>query len=234
MPFPFEIEEVRLTFDLTEKDATVHSELLMKRGPNSKGMETLELNGQECKLEAIYLDDRKLSEGADYAIEPAHMEGVGHILRIKSPPQDRLFTLGIITSVHPEAETACEGIYMSNGCIITQCEAEGFRRISYFPDRPDALGKRWTTKLVADAARFPILLGNGNLIAEGALPGGRHYTLWCDPWPKPCYLFCLVAGQLVPTVMHSPSPPPPSSSPPPSCPRLFDRAIAFLSSIKTP
>lgn len=219
VPFPFEIDEVRLTFDLTEKHATVHSEMSMRKAPSSQGGGSLELNGQECELQGIYMDDRRMTEGADYVIEPAHMEGVGHILRILAPPQDRQFTLGVITRVHPEAETSCEGIYMSNGCILTQCEAEGFRRITYFPDRPDALGKRWTTKLVADADRFPVLLGNGNLIADGALPGGRHYTLWCDPWPKPCYLFCLVAGKLVPTVW--PSAPPSRPFPLPPLPFLW-------------
>src|SRR5690606_21797308 len=97
--------------------------------------------------------------------------------------------------IHPETNTALEGLYASGDGYCTQCEAEGFRRITWFLDRPDVLA-RYTTTIEADKERFPTLLANGNPIAAGELPGGRHYVTWEDPHKKPCYLFALVAGDL--------------------------------------
>ena len=100
-----------------------------------------------------------------------------------------------LVEIDPVANVALEGLYMSGGRFCTQCEAEGFRKITYFPDRPDVLS-RYTVRIEAEASAFPRLLSNGNLIEQGTAAGGRHFALWNDPFPKPCYLFALVAGEL--------------------------------------
>ena len=97
--------------------------------------------------------------------------------------------------IAPARNVALEGLYVSSGVFCTQCEPEGFRRITYFPDRPDVLA-RYTVTMRADRSAFPVLLSNGNLVAQGALPDGRHFAKWHDPFPKPSYLFALVAGDL--------------------------------------
>jgi aminopeptidase N len=101
-----------------------------------------------------------------------------------------------VTRIYPAKNTALEGLYRSSGNYCTQCEAEGFRKITYYPDRPDVLTK-FTTRIEADKHSCPVLLSNGNLLEKGDLDNGRHYAVWQDPFPKPCYLFALVAGQLV-------------------------------------
>ena len=106
--------------------------------------------------------------------------------------------LEIVTSLAPASNTSLEGLYVSGGNFCTQCEAEGFRGITFFPDRPDVMA-RYTTRLEADAAACPVLLSNGNLVDSGDAGGGRHYAVWDDPFPKPCYLFALVAGALART-----------------------------------
>ncbi len=105
------------------------------------------------------------------------------------------FVLDVVTELRPKENTALSGLYESNGMFCTQCEAEGFRRITYYPDRPDVMA-RFTTTIEADKSRFPVLLSNGNLKETGELEGGRHYAVWEDPFPKPCYLFALVASDL--------------------------------------
>ncbi len=107
-----------------------------------------------------------------------------------------VFTLEVMTVLRPQDNTALEGLYRSAGMFCTQCEAEGFRAITYFPDRPDVL-TLFTTTIVADQKRYPVLLSNGNLQARGELPDGRHFATWHDPFKKPSYLFALVAGDLV-------------------------------------
>ena len=111
------------------------------------------------------------------------------------PAAPDAFTLETEVEIDPEGNTALEGLYMSGGRFCTQCEAEGFRKITFFPDRPDVLA-RFTVRIEADKAAYPRLLSNGNLIESGELPGGRHFAVWNDPFPKPCYLFALVAGEL--------------------------------------
>lgn len=103
------------------------------------------------------------------------------------------FTLSIVTEINPAANSALEGLYQSGAALCTQCEAEGFRHITYYLDRPDVLA-RFTTRITADPVRYPYLLSNGNRIAQGTLDDGRHWVEWQDPFPKPCYLFALVAG----------------------------------------
>ena len=115
-------------------------------------------------------------------------------LTIPQPPNGP-FTLEIETLVDPTANTQLSGLYRSSGNYCTQCEAEGFRRITYFPDRPDVMAV-YTTRIEADKTETPVLLSNGNLIDSGDLPGGRHFAVWHDPFKKPSYLFALVGGNL--------------------------------------
>src|SRR6201999_31321 len=115
-------------------------------------------------------------------------------LTILQPP-NRPFVLDIETELDPTANTKLMGLYRSGKAYTTQCEAEGFRRITYFPDRPDVMAV-YTTRIEADKAEAPILLANGNLTAAGDLPDGRHYAEWHDPFPKPSYLFAMVGGAL--------------------------------------
>lgn len=141
------------------------------------------LNGEHLKLISVTLDGIT----PDYTLND-------HGMTIQKPGK-KTFTLIIETEITPETNTALEGLYQSGGNYCTQCEAQGFRRITYFIDRPDVLST-YTVRIEADKTPCPVLLSNGNLIEEGAIEGGRHYTLWDDPTPKPCYLFALVAGDL--------------------------------------
>jgi aminopeptidase N len=143
------------------------------------------LDGEDLKLVSIAIDGRELDESA-YALGDAK-------LTIHAPPAS--FTLQIVSEVAPDKNTELSGLYTANGIFCTQCEAEGFRRITYFLDRPDNLAV-YTTRIEADKELFPVLLSNGNLVAEADLPGGRHFATWNDPYPKPSYLFALVAGDL--------------------------------------
>src|SRR5690348_12432817 len=145
----------------------------------------LVLDGEDLQLVSIAIDGRKLDDKA-YALGD-------DTLTIHAPPAS--FTLEIVTEIAPDKNTELSGLYTANGIFCTQCEAEGFRRITYFLDRPDNLAV-YTTRIEADRERYPVLLSNGNRIAEGALPDGRHFATWNDPFPKPSYLFALVAGDL--------------------------------------
>ncbi|WP_127475987.1 aminopeptidase N [Sulfurivermis fontis] len=180
-PYPFRITKIDLHFELEETRTHVTARSHWQRvaaGP-------LRLDGQELELIAIRLDGRVL--GADeYTLD-------AEALTIAQVP-DR-FTLEIETIINPAANTALEGLYVSGGNFCTQCEAEGFRKITFFPDRPDVMTV-YTTTLVAEQAKYPVLLSNGNRVAEGRRDDGRHYATWHDPFPKPCYLFALVAGDL--------------------------------------
>jgi aminopeptidase N len=145
----------------------------------------LMLDGEHMKLVSVALDGRMLDR-VEYAVG-------AETLTIDNVPER--FTLEIVTEIAPSKNTSLEGLYLAKGIFCTQCEAEGFRRITYFLDRPDVLAV-YTTRIEADKALCPVLLSNGNLTAEGELPGGRHFAVWNDPFPKPCYLFALVAGDL--------------------------------------
>jgi len=145
----------------------------------------LVLNGEHMKLLSLAIDGRRLNE-ADYAL-------TSETLTLRNLPDS--FTLEIETEIAPEKNTALSGLYTSNGMFCTQCEAEGFRRITYFLDRPDNLAI-FTTRIAADKAKYPVLLSNGNPTDSGELPNGRHFAVWNDPFPKPSYLFALVAGDL--------------------------------------
>jgi aminopeptidase N len=185
-PPTFLIETVNLNFDLRDGETIVTSVLKGKRNPDSASLsDELELDGQELRLVSLTLN-------GDTAGEDRY-ELAGDRLTLTGVPDT--FTLEVVTAIVPEKNTALEGLYMSGGMYCTQCEAEGFRRITYFPDRPDVMAV-YTTRLEADVKRFPVLLSNGNLIETGAAGEGRHFAVWNDPFPKPSYLFAAVAGDL--------------------------------------
>jgi aminopeptidase N len=146
----------------------------------------LHLNGETLTLERVAIDGIELT-AKDYALDDVS-------LTIKKPPEGA-FTLEIVNTCDPEANKALSGLYRSRGMYCTQCEAEGFRRITYYLDRPDVLAK-FRVRIEADKKQAPVLLSNGNPGDTGELPGGRHFAIWDDPFPKPSYLFALVAGNL--------------------------------------
>ncbi|EHR6179135.1 aminopeptidase N [Vibrio parahaemolyticus] len=172
------ITEIDLTFDLYDNDTIVTAlSKVVQKGESP----TLELDGEGLELRSVKVD------GEDWA----HHEVKEASLVLSDLPAE--FELEIITKIDPEANTALEGLYKSGGAFCTQCEAEGFRRITYYLDRPDVLAK-YTTKVIADKVTYPYLLSNGNRIAQGEAENGRHWVQWQDPHPKPAYLFALVAG----------------------------------------
>ena len=176
----FSISTIDLTFDLADTRTHVTSIMEVKQEGDNK---TLILQGEQLKLLSVKINDRVLSVD-EYAITSSQLE---------ISTQESEFTLTIETEISPAENTALEGLYKSGGAYCTQCEAEGFRRITYYLDRPDVMAI-FTTKVIADKAEFPYLLSNGNKVAEGDLPDGKHFVTWNDPFPKPCYLFALVAG----------------------------------------
>ncbi|QJE00737.1 aminopeptidase N [Massilia forsythiae] len=183
------VDAVELGFDLDPARTVVANRLTLRRNDaagTGGARREIELYGEELQLVAIRLNGKALG-ARDYAID-------GALLRIPCDAQD--VVLEIETICVPETNTTLSGLYVSNGNFYTQCEAEGFRRITYFPDRPDVMAT-YTVMLRADKRQFPVLLSNGNLIEEGDLPDGRHYALWEDPFKKPSYLFALVAASLV-------------------------------------
>ena len=185
-PPEFLVDQVDLRFELEDEATLVHSRLQIRRNPAAAASESLFLNGQALDLQSVAIDNRKL-EPADYQLD-------ADSLRLAIPGDQA--TIDIVTRIKPQENTALQGLYRSSRMYCTQCEAEGFRRITYYPDRPDVMA-RFSTTIVADRARFPVLLSNGNPVAEGTGIDGRHWARWEDPWPKPSYLFALVAGDLV-------------------------------------
>ncbi len=186
LPPDYLIETVELYFLLDESRTIVRSRLtVVANHDRSRGVRPLFLQGRDLKLLSLKLDGRPLGE-QDYRPEDGS-------LTILSPP-DR-FLLEVETECNPAANTELSGLYHSGAMLLTQCEAEGFRKITYYPDRPDVLARFFTT-LEGDRQKYPVLLSNGNLIAAGELEEGRHFARWHDPFPKPAYLFALVAGDL--------------------------------------
>ena len=180
------IDETHLTFELFDDHSLVHAQLVMRRNPaRGAGLPPLVLDGQLLELLSVQLDDTELS-AADYQLTPDHLT---------LHPQAESFTVDTSVRIHPETNTALEGLYKSSGMFCTQCEAEGFRKITYYLDRPDVMSK-FTTTLSADKHNFPVLLSNGNPIASGPEDDGRHWATWEDPFMKPAYLFAMVAGDL--------------------------------------
>jgi aminopeptidase N len=180
------IDETHLTFELFEDHTLVHAQLVMRRNPaRGEGLPPLVLDGQELELLALSLGDVELVP-TDYLQTPD---------QLTVQPTAAQFTLDSTVRIHPESNTALEGLYKSSGMFCTQCEAEGFRKITYYLDRPDVMSK-FTTTVSADKHDFPVLLSNGNPIASGPEDDGRHWATWEDPFMKPAYLFALVAGDL--------------------------------------
>ncbi len=179
----YRVERVDLAFDLDPETTRVTATLAIRAA--GEGGRPLVLDGEELELVSLKLDGRTLAE-KDYTVGPTS-------LTIPAVPKS--FTLEIETAIHPSANSKLTGLYISSNVFCTQCEAEGFRRITYFPDRPDVMSVYRTT-IRADRKAYPVLLSNGNLTESGALDGNRHFAVWDDPFPKPSYLFALVAGDL--------------------------------------
>jgi aminopeptidase N len=182
-PATYQVDQIQLSFALFEDKTIVTSEVQYFKNPLANN-NTLVLHGQHQRILAVAMDGVAF---ADYSLDE-------QTLTITHAPDK--FTLSISSEIHPESNTALEGLYKSQGTFCTQCEAEGFRRITYFQDRPDVLSI-FSVRIEADKSLYPVLLSNGNLVAAGELENGRHFTAWHDPFPKPCYLFALVAGDLV-------------------------------------
>ena len=178
-PLNFELNSVYLTFDLQPEATVVHSKIALTRlAPGS-----LVLNGEDITLKSVSVDGRALKR-SDYTLDQSH-------LTLPNLPDN--CTLEIETVCNPAANSTLMGLYVSGGRFCTQCEAEGFRRMTYYPDRPDVLSV-FTVKILADKTNYPYLLSNGNCLETGEVEDGRHFAVWEDPFPKPCYLFALVAG----------------------------------------
>ena len=180
------IDETHLTFELFEDHSLVHAQLVMRRNPaRGAGLPPLVLDGQQLELLSVALDDQALSAG-EYQLGDSHLT---------LQPTAAQFTVDTSVRIHPESNTALEGLYKSSGMFCTQCEAEGFRKITYYLDRPDVMSA-FTTTVIAEQHRYPVLLSNGNPVGSGPQEDGRHWATWEDPFKKPAYLFALVAGDL--------------------------------------
>ena len=179
------IDTVDLSFDLDPAKTRVLNKMTLRRNPDVAA-QALRLDGEELNLARVLVN----GQGASFKME-------GNQLVLENLPEGTdPFALEIFTTCAPVKNTKLMGLYVSNDSFFTQCEAEGFRRITYFLDRPDVMAS-YTVTLRADKAKYPVLLSNGNLVDSGALDDGRHFAKWVDPHKKPCYLFALVAGQLV-------------------------------------
>ncbi len=181
----FRVDTVELRFELGEESTLVWSRLGIAADYDG-GRRPLVLNGCDLRLMSLVLDDKHLGE-KDYSVD-------AETLTIHDVP--RAFSLEIETEIRPQENTSLEGLYKSSGNFCTQCESEGFRKITYFPDRPDIMAS-YTTTIVADKAGYPVLLSNGNLVDSGDMGDGRHFATWRDPFRKPSYLYAMVAGDLV-------------------------------------
>ena len=181
----FHIDTVELTFDLDPAKTRVLNKMTLRRNPDV-AVQPLKLDGEELNLARVLVN----GQGTSFKVE-------GDRLVLENLPEgNEPFALEIFTTCAPAKNTKLSGLYVSQDSFFTQCEAEGFRRITYFLDRPDVMTS-YTVTLRADKAKYPVLLSNGNLVEEGLLEDGRHFAKWVDPHKKPCYLFALVAGQLV-------------------------------------
>jgi aminopeptidase N len=179
------VERIGLIVDLDPQQTRVAATLRVRRAAGVPPEAPLVLQGEEQDLQGVRIDGS--------ALTPDQFALSATTLTIARVPAQ--FTLEIESVCNPAANTALEGLYLTSGVFCTQCEPEGFRRITYFPDRPDVLAE-YTVELRADPTLCPVLLSNGDRVAEGALPDGRRYARWHDPWPKPSYLFALVAGDM--------------------------------------
>jgi aminopeptidase N len=185
-PPDYLVDQVELEFRLEAATTEVTARLALRRNAAAgEGARPLVLDGQELELRELRLDGEPLGSNR-YQLDHDH-------LIVHEVPE--AFVIETRVGIHPAANTALEGLYVSNDIFCTQCEPEGFRKITYFPDRPDVMA-RYRVRVEAEREAHPVLLANGNLIDSGALAEGRHFALWEDPFPKPSYLFALVAGRL--------------------------------------
>ena len=184
-PPSYLVDRIDLRVELDPQATRVQAKLQCR--PNAATRQPLVLNGEKVELVRVALDGRALARN-QYRFSDG-------LLEIPQVPNGS-FEVEIETLINPAGNTALEGLYLSSGNYCTQCEAEGFRTITCFPDRPDVMSV-FTTTVIGDKTACPVLLANGNLIASGDLGDGRHYATWFDPFPKPCYLFALVAGNLL-------------------------------------
>ena len=175
------VPDIALRFDLGLDKTRVQAKLNVQR--NGSHDRPLRLNGDDITPGGVWVDGERTDDWS--------MDGDDLLIPLTGATHE----IGLETEINPAANTKLSGLYASNGMLCTQCEAEGFRRIIFFPDRPDVLS-RYKVRMEADEAHFPILLTNGNPVATGRIEGGRHWAEWEDPFPKPSYLFALVAGQL--------------------------------------
>ncbi len=183
-PPAWHTDETHLEFDIRDGATEVRSRLLVRRAAGTDREASLVLDGEQLELLSVAVDGRPLS-GNEYRVAEGSLE----LFALPSSCE-----LSIVTRIEPEKNSALDGMYKSGSLYCTQCEAQGFRRITYYQDRPDVLS-RFTTSVVADAERYPVLLSNGNLIEADVVDGRRRVT-WHDPYPKPSYLFAVVAGDL--------------------------------------
>ena len=184
-PSDYLVEHCDLRIQLFEDHALVTTNLQLCRNPVLEQVGDLCLQGEGLQTLSLALDGQSLAKSR-YQISDQE-------LRIQDCPER--FLLTSVVQIHPESNTAFEGLYLSKGMFCTQCEAEGFRRITWYLDRPDVLAT-FSCRIEADQAQFPVLLANGNLVAKGMVSEERHFACWKDPHPKPCYLFAMVAGDL--------------------------------------
>ncbi|MBY5931356.1 aminopeptidase N [Halomonas sp. DP8Y7-3] len=185
LPPAYRVTRTELSFDLAPGATRVKARLHLERHPEREAGEALWLDGEQLSLVSIAIDGRPLSND-EYELSDKG-------LSIAKVPAS--FVLETDVEIAPEDNTALSGLYRSGGMFCTQCEAEGFRRITFYPDRPDVMAT-FSTTVVGDVTREPVLLSNGNPVERGELPDGRHFVTWEDPHPKPAYLFALVAGDL--------------------------------------
>lgn len=186
-PPAYWIDKIDLQFDLNENETIVKSKMKIRRNKDvADELTPLILDCEALDLISVIAEDMVLHAG-EYDLEENFF---------KLPRVPEAFTLEIRNRLNPAENTSLEGLYKSGGSFCTQCEAEGFRKITCFPDRPDVM-TRFSCIITADKEKYPVLLSNGNLISRGDLDNGRHYAHWEDPFKKPCYLFALVAGDLV-------------------------------------
>jgi len=184
-PPAFWIDTVELCFDLDPAKTRVLNRMRLRRNPEVVP-QALRLDGEELNLARVLVN----GQGTSFKLED------GQLVLENLPEGDAPFELEVFTTCAPAKNTKLMGLFVSNESFFTQCEAEGFRRITYFLDRPDVMAS-YTVTLRADKQKYPVLLSNGNLVDQGELEDGRHYAKWVDPFRKPSYLFALVAGQLV-------------------------------------
>ena len=184
-PFAWILNQVKLRFEIGDDSTRVISELQLSRNPSARPSDDIELDGRQMELVSVLMNGSVLIS-SNYLL-------TADKLVIRNAPDSCALTIEVL--IKPQVNTALEGLYVSGEFLLTQCEAEGFRKITFFPDRPDVM-TRFDVTIVADVKRYPVLLSNGNPVGSGELDDGRHWVHWDDPFAKPSYLFALVAGDL--------------------------------------